>query len=156
MWHFLPSKQITNLSTIWKLRRMCQCHEGGVPVWRFWVGVDGGRSPLGFVEGVRTLVLFTHPVHHEHHAEDGAKQSHNGTHDHRWNKRNKKYMKKNQFTSISRGGKRGSTALFGLMKTIEFFQQTRKNWRLRRHFCSLRLPINQDLNPYIPLLQNYP
>ena len=25
------------------------------------------------------------------------------------------------------------------------FRNTRKNWRLRRHFCSLRLPIHQSL-----------
>ena len=62
---------------------MCQCPGGRVPVWRFRVGVDGGRAPLGFVEGVRPLVLFPHPVDHEHHAEDGAQQTNHGTHDHR-------------------------------------------------------------------------
>ena len=25
---------------------------------------------------------------------------------------------------------------------------TRKNWQLRRHFCSLRLPSSQERNPY--------
>ena len=35
------------------------------------------------------------------------------------------------------------------------FWNTRKSWRLRRHFCSLRLPSSKELNFYIPLLQNY-
>ena len=39
--------------------------------------------------------------------------------------------------------------------TIKHLTPTRKNWRLRRHFCSLRLPSNKELNFYMPLLQNY-
>lgn len=47
------------------------------------VGVDCGGA-FGFVEGVAALVLFPHPVHNEHHQEDGAQKAHHGTTDHGW------------------------------------------------------------------------
>lgn len=33
-----------------------------------------GRTPLGFVERVRALVLLSHSVHDEHHHQDGTQQ----------------------------------------------------------------------------------
>ena len=32
----------------------------------------------------------------------------------------------------------------------QFFNATRKNWQLRRHFCSLQLPTNEKCWPYSP------
>jgi len=39
-------------------------------------------SSLGFVEGVRPLVLFPHSVHDEHDKEDGTEEANNGSTDH--------------------------------------------------------------------------